>query len=127
MGCALAVVGEVRVWWISTGVGPYVRAVEDEPPRGGLPERGRAVDEECLLRGGLVLEAFRRLVEPRSSRKFFIADSRSFLEDRSSLSGRRCLEICFGSRSGLPSTKSPSASIGIARTTFPSLSDSDSG
>lgn len=51
----------------------------EDPRAGGLPERGLAVDEECLLSGGLVMEAFRRLVDPRSSRKFSIAESRSFL------------------------------------------------
>lgn len=73
------------------------------------------------------MEPLRLLVDPRSSRKFRIAVSRSFLDVRSSLSGRRWRDICFGSRSGFPSTKSPSASIGIAKTTFSNLFDSSSG
>lgn len=78
-------------------------------------------DEEFRLRGGLVIEGLRRLVEPSSSRKFSMALSRSFLEERSSFSGSRYRDICLGSRSGLPSTKSPSALIGMAMTTFSSL------
>lgn len=106
----MAVVGEVRVWWISTGW--RVRDWEVE---------------ECRLSGGLVIDAFRRLVDPRSSRKFSMAVSRSLLDDRSSLSGSRWREICFGRRSGLPSIRSPSASIGMAITTFSSLLYSSSG
>jgi hypothetical protein len=74
-----------------------------------------------------LIEALRLLDDPRSAKKSATALFSSFLDVRSSRPGSKWRDICFGSRSGLPSTISPSASIGIAKTTFSSLLDSSSG
>lgn len=77
--------------------------------------------------GGLFIDFFRAGALPISSRKSRIALSSSFLFFLSSNSGNKYLEICFGSRSGFPSTISPSASTGQARQIFSSLFHSSSG
>lgn len=49
------------------------------------------------------------------------------LQFLSSLPGSKCLDICFGSRSGFPSTVPPSASMGSVWTTFSNRQASCSG
>lgn len=83
--------------------------------------------DECRFNGGLVIEAFLLFVDPKSFMKLLIASSSNSLDFGSNLSGSRYRDICLGSRSGFPSIKSPSASIGIARTTLSRRFDSSSG
>jgi len=119
IGFGVAKVGDLMSWWSST-IGLVCRCEDDS----------RRLDNDGWRfsgGGGLPVDFLRGGDLPMSSRKSEMELSTSFLLLLSSTSGSRYLEICFGKRSGLPSTISPSASIGHAMQIFSSRLHSSSG